>query len=92
MITVSTTYRVIPERAERFEELFARLQNVLNHLEGHYGTRLYRDVESPELYMAISDWLDEHSYEKGMDAKPFRECIDWAAEGVLDGRIQFRIF
>ena len=92
MITVGMTFKIVLGKEEQFEDAYKKILNVLNHAEGHSGSRLYRDSEDPSTFLLMSEWLDQRAFDICIDSKQYREAVDWNREQILAGKIHHRIF
>ena len=92
MITVGMNYSVIPGKDEEFTSVFAKVLELMNDMEGHSKTNLFRDVFSEHSYLIVSDWSDEAAFQAFIDSDRFKGVTDWGKAQILSGRPTHEIY
>ena len=62
MVTIGMNYKIIPGKEEVFENAFKSVIKVMNEMEGHTQSNLYKDVNDSHSYLIVSDWNSEEAY------------------------------
>ncbi len=92
MITVGMNYSVIPGKDEEFTSVFAKVLELMNEMDGHKKTNLYRDVWSEHDYLIVSDWGDQAAFQAFIASDRFRGVADWGKANILAGRPSHEIY
>lgn len=92
MITVGMNYKVVAGQDDLFVAVFEKILQVLQNMEGHAESHLYRDVFSPEEYVVVSEWNDEAAFDAFIASDRFRNVTKWGKENVLAGRPRHRVY
>jgi len=92
MITVGMNYQIIPGKDEEFTKVFSKVLQIMESMDGHQETHLYRDVYSEHDYLIVSEWSDEDAFKGFMSSDQFRNVADWGKMNVLRGRPTHEIF
>ncbi len=79
-------YKVIPGKEEVFENAFKSVIKVMNEMEGHTQSNLYKDVSDSHSYLIVSDWNSEEAYKTFINSEKFAGVVDWGKENILAGR------
>ena len=92
IIQVVYTFDVHPSDAQRFERAWTHIVHA-HAGHGALGSSLLRDPEQPNLWCAISRWVDRSTWEQNRtdDAHPeayavFRECATVLSKQVFEQR------
>ncbi len=86
MVTIGMNYKIIPGKEEVFEDAFKSVIKVMNEMEGHTQSNLYKDVNDSHSYLIVSDWNSEESYNAFINSDKFAGVVDWGKENILAGR------
>ncbi len=86
MVTIGMNYKVIPGKEEVFENAFAKVIGVMNDMEGHTKSSLYKDVNDAQQYLIVSEWGTEEAYNAFIQSDKFKGVVDWGKENILAGR------
>lgn len=92
MITVGMNYSVIPGKDEEFTSVFAKVLDLMNGMDGHEKTNLYRDVWSEHDYLIVSEWSDQAAFDGFVSSERFKGVVDWGKEKVLASRPTHEIY
>lgn len=92
MITVGMNYRVLPGKGELFESVFNKVLGVMNEMEGHKESHLFRDVNDPQNYLIVSEWTQRAAFDGFTRSDRFRNVVTWGKEQVLAGRPKHEIY
>ena len=92
MITVGMNYKVIPGKDEEFTSMFAKVMQVMQGMEGHTTTHLFRDVYSEHDYLVVSEWTDEPAFNAFIASDRFKGVTNWGKTNVLAGRPKHEIY
>ncbi len=79
-------YKIIPGKEEVFENAFKSVIKVMNEMEGHTRSNLYKDVNDLHSYLIVSDWNSEEAYNVFINSDKFAGVVDWGKENILAGR------
>ncbi len=79
-------YKIIPGKEEVFENAFKNVIKVMNEMEGHTRSNLYKDVNDLHSYLIVSDWNSEEAYNAFINSDKFAGVVDWGKENILAGR------
>ncbi len=86
MVTIGMNYKIIPGKEEVFENAFKSVIKVMNEMEGHTRSHLYKDVNDLHSYLIVSDWNSEEAYNAFINSDKFAGVVDWGKENILAGR------
>jgi heme-degrading monooxygenase HmoA len=92
MITVGMNYKVIPGKDEQFLAVFRKVREIVEQMEGHGWTKLYRDVDSPHDYLLISEWTSEEAFRAFIASDRFRNVTNWGKENILAERPTHEVY
>ncbi len=86
MITIGMGYKVLPGKGEIFENAFNSVLKVMQEIEGHSKSFLYKDVNDAQSYLIVSDWSSEDEFNGFIRSDKFRNVANWGKENILAGR------
>lgn len=86
MVTIGMNYKMIPGKEKFFEDAFKNVLEVMEQMEGHTKSFLYRDVNDPQSYLIVSDWSSEEAFNEFIQSDKFRGVTNWGKESILAGR------
>ena len=86
MVTIGMNYKIIPGKEEVFENAFKSVIKVMNEMEGHTQSNLYKDVNDSHSYLIVSDWNSKDAYNAFINSDKFAGVVDWGKENILAGR------
>ena len=86
MVTIGMNYKVLPGKEDVFEKAFNNVLNVMRDIEGHTQSFLFRDVNSAQSYLIVSDWSSEEAFNGFIQSEKFRSVANWGKENILAGR------
>ena len=86
MVTIGMNYKILPGKEEVFEKAFNNVLKVMNDMEGHTNSGLYRDVNDAQNYLITSEWNSEEAYNVFINSDRFKGVVDWGKESILAGR------
>lgn len=86
MITIGMGYKVLPGKGEIFEGAFNNVLKVMQEIEGHSKSFLYKDVNDAQSYLIVSDWSSEDAFNGFIRSDKFRNVANWGKENILAGR------
>lgn len=92
MITVGMNYRVLPGKEETFEKAFRAVLEVMEKMEGHRESHLWRDVSVPGSYMVTSEWSERSAFDAFVASDRFRKVTTWGKEQILAERPRHEVF
>ena len=92
MITIGMNYRVLPDKAETFEDAFAKVLKAMDSMEGHSETHLFKEVGQASQYLIVSDWSSEEDFRAFVGSEKFRSVTNWGKEQVLAGRPSHTVY
>jgi heme-degrading monooxygenase HmoA len=83
MITVGMDYKIVPGKDGEFLAVFRKVIGIMEGLEGHTRTTLYRDVDAEHDYLVVSEWTDRGAFESFIASDRFKNVAAWGRETVL---------
>jgi len=92
MVTIGMNYKMIPGKEEVFEKAFANVLKVMEEMEGHTKSFLYKDVNDPQSYLIVSDWSSEEAFNGFIQSEKFRNVANWGKENILAGRPSHTVY
>lgn len=92
MVTVGMNYEVIPGKGEMFESVFAKVLQVMNDMQGHKESHLFRDVSNANRYLIISEWNSRTAFDEFTKSERFRGVTNWGKEQVLAARPKHEVY
>ncbi len=92
MVTVGMNYQVLPGRGKDFEAVFAKVLEVMQAMDGHVKTHLYRDVSDAGSYVIFSEWSSKPAFEAFTNSAQFKNVTNWGKDQILSARPSHRIY
>ena len=92
MVTIGMNYKMIPGKEKIFEDAFTNVLMVMNEMEGHSESFLYKDVNDPQSYLIVSDWSSEEAFNGFIASDKFKNVVDWGKENILAGRPSHTVY
>ncbi len=92
MITVGMNYEIIEGKQEEFEAVFAKVLQLMQDMDGHRESNLYRHVIRPNSYLIVSEWTDRDAFEDFTRSDRFRNVVDWGKKQILASRPRHEIY
>ena len=92
MITVGMNYNVLEGKGEVFESVFNKVLQVMNELDGHRTSSLYRDTNDAQSYLIVSEWSDRGAFDAFIASERFKNVVDWGKDEVLAGRPKHEVY
>jgi heme-degrading monooxygenase HmoA len=92
MITVGMNYEIIEGKQQEFEAVFAKVLQVMQDMDGHRESNLYRHVTRPNSYLIVSEWTDRSAFEDFTRSDRFRNVVDWGKKQILASRPHHEIY
>ncbi|MCH7549407.1 MAG: antibiotic biosynthesis monooxygenase [Candidatus Krumholzibacteriota bacterium] len=92
MITVGMNYEVREGKAPAFEKKFALVMDVMDPMEGHVDTHLFRDVFQERGYLVVSEWETRESFDTFVGSDEFRKVTDWGTANILATRPTHEVY
>jgi heme-degrading monooxygenase HmoA len=92
MITVGMNYEVLPGKEESFEGVFKNVLEVMNEMEGHKHSSLFKDVIDPQNYLIISEWTAREAFEAFTASEKFKKVTNWGKETILKSRPKHEVY
>lgn len=92
MVTVGMNYQVIPGKDEEFIAVFGKVVELMQQMDGHGETHLYRDVHAEHDYLIVSEWSDEEAFRNFIASDSFRNVADWGKKQILAGRPSHQVY
>ena len=86
MVTIGMNYKMIPGKEKIFEDAFVNVIKVMNEIEGHSKSFLYKDVSDAQSYLIVSEWHSEDAYNDFIQSDKFKGVVNWGKENILAGR------
>ncbi len=92
MITVGMNYKIVPGKDEEFTKVFTKVIGIMEGMDGHTETHLYRDVFAEHDYLIVSEWTDEGAFEGFIHSDQFKNVANWGKENVLRDRPTHEVY
>ena len=92
MVTIGMNYTVIPGKEETFEGAFKKVVELMRSMDGHTKTNMYRDIQSEQSYLIVSEWDNEEAYRGFINSEKFADVVDWGKEHILAGRPSHNLY
>ena len=92
MVTVGMNYEVLAGKNDAFERVFHKVVEIMNTLDGHQETQLYRAVLNPQAYLIVSRWSERAAYEAFTKSEQFLKVTDWGKEQILAARPTHEVY
>lgn len=92
MVTIGMNYKVIPGKESVFEDAFRNVLKVMEEMEGHSKSFLYKDVNDAQSYLIVSDWNSEDAFNGFIQSDKFRNVANWGKENILAGRPSHQVY
>ena len=92
MVTVGMYYDVIPDKSEMFTNKFKEVIALLDTIDGHKVTYLYRREDDPNSFAILSEWTEREAFMKFIGSETFRSVTSWGREQVLRGAPRHKIY
>lgn len=92
MVTIGMNYDVLEGKTEQFESVFKSVLDLMNGMEGHGKSALFKDVFKHNAYLIVSEWTDEAAFRKFTESDRFKKVTDWGKEQILAGRPQHEVY
>lgn len=92
MITVGMNYKVIEGKGQEFESVFNKVLGIMNGMEGHQESHLYRDTNESTEYLIVSEWNDRAAFDGFIASERFKNVVDWGKTEVLAARPKHEIY
>lgn len=72
LVTFGLNYDVKPGHNEEFERVTRDALKLMESVEGHRETRLYRDIDRPDSYLIYSDWETKEAFSAFIRSEAFK--------------------
>ena len=92
MVTIGMNYKMIPGKEKIFEDAFSKVIDVMNEMEGHSKSSLYKDVSDPQSYLIVSEWNSEDAYNGFIQSDKFKGVVNWGKENILAARPSHTVY
>ena len=92
MVTIGMNYTVLPGKEDVFERAFHQVLAVMQSTSGHTRSRLYKDVDKPNVYLIVSEWSDRAQFDTFIRSEAFARVTNWGKEQVLSTRPSHQVY
>jgi heme-degrading monooxygenase HmoA len=92
MVTIGMNYQMIPGKEKVFEDAFTAVLKVMEEMEGHSKSFLYKDVSDAQSYLIVSEWSDEKAFDTFMASEKFKSVVNWGKLNILAGRPSHQVY
>jgi heme-degrading monooxygenase HmoA len=92
MVTIGMNYKMIPGKEKIFEDAFTAVLKVMEEMEGHSKSFLYKDVSDAQSYLIVSEWNDEKAFDTFMASEKFKSVVNWGKLNILAGRPSHQVY
>ena len=83
---------MIPGKEKVFEDAFTAVLKVMEEMEGHSKSFLYKDVSDEQSYLIVSEWSDEKAFDTFMASEKFKSVVNWGKLNILAGRPSHQVY
>jgi heme-degrading monooxygenase HmoA len=83
---------VLPGKAEVFERAFRSVLDAMRTNAGHSASFLYKEVDTPDSYLIISEWNDKGAFDSFVRSEQFAKVTNWGKEQILAGRPKHQVY
>jgi heme-degrading monooxygenase HmoA len=92
MVTIGMNYQMIPGKEKVFEDAFTAVLKVMEEMEGHSKSFLYKDVSNAQSYLIVSEWSEEKAFDTFMASEKFKSVVNWGKLNILAGRPSHQVY
>jgi heme-degrading monooxygenase HmoA len=92
VVTIGMNYKMIPGKEKVFEDAFDAVIKVMNEMEGHSKSFLYKDVNDAQSYLIVSEWNAEDAFNEFIQSDKFKNVVNWGKENILAGRPSHTVY
>jgi heme-degrading monooxygenase HmoA len=92
MITIGMNYKVIPGKDEEFTSVFTKVMGIMDGIDGHDTTHLFRDVHDEHSYLVVSEWSSQDAFDAFIASDRFKNVADWGKANILAGRPTHEVY
>ena len=83
MVTIGMNYQMIPGKEKVFEDAFTAVLKVMEEMEGHSKSFLYKDVSNAQSYLIVSEWSDEKAFDTFMASEKLVPAFNASINRVI---------
>ena len=92
MVTIGMNYKMIPGKEKVFEDALTAVLKVMEEMEGHSKSFLYKDVSDAQSYLIVSEWSEEKAFDTFMASEKFKSVVNWGKLNILAGRPSHQVY
>jgi len=92
MVTIGMNYQLIKGKEEEFEKVFKKVMGIMESMDGHGESHLYKDVWDPQSYLIVSQWTKKAAFDAFIASDQFRNVANWGKENILAGRPKHEVY
>lgn len=92
MVTIGMNYKVIEGKEDAFIAMWNKVLEVMDGVEGHQASHLYRDVHDPQSFLITSEWTRKAAFDAFTSSDTFRKVVTWGKEQILAGRPKHEVY
>lgn len=92
MVTIGMNYEVVPGKEKTFEDAFKKVLGLMETMEGHSESHLYRNIMKPGSYLIVSEWKDKGDFSNFINSEQFAAVAKWGREEILTCRPRHRVY
>lgn len=92
MVTIGMNYDVLEGKNNEFETVFYKVLDLMDEMDGHSKTNLFRDVRNGQTYLIMSEWTDEAAFNAFISSDQFKKVADWGKSQILAGRPHHEVY
>ncbi|MHC4974983.1 MAG: antibiotic biosynthesis monooxygenase family protein [Planctomycetota bacterium] len=92
MVTIGMNYKLIPGKDEEFVSVFTKVMGIMEEIDGHKETHLFRDVHNEHDYLVVSEWTDKGAFDGFIASDRFKNVASWGKENVLRERPSHEVY
>lgn len=92
MVTIGMNYDVIEGKEDAFIAMFNKVLEVMQDIDGHSESHLYRDVHAPGSFLIVSQWTRKQAFDDFIRSETFGKVANWGKEQILAGRPKHEVY
>ncbi len=92
MVTIGMNYRVIDGKQDAFIQMFNKVLEVMNGMDGHKESHLYSDVNDQCSFLIISEWTRKQAFDDFVASPTFAKVVTWGKEQILSARPKHQVY
>jgi heme-degrading monooxygenase HmoA len=92
MTTIGMNYDVLPGKEDVFVSSFKNVLALLRTLPDHVDSKLYRDTESANQFLIVSQWKTQAAFTDFIRSQAFKDVTAWGKAEILADRPKHTVY